>query len=126
MTLSNDEFRRILSDPSKRIEGDIAWQQDEDHSPCWEFRAEVQNNDGWSLFVRGSYNPQIPALTYALILRPVGRIYALDLGKDHHNPQCDLVGEKHKHHWTEQFRDKQAYAPADITAGASDPIAVWQ
>ena len=56
----------------------------------------------------------------------VGRIYGLDLGKDHHNPQCNQVGEKHKHKWTEQFRDKQAYVPDDITEAASDPQAVWK
>jgi len=52
-------------------------------------------------------------------------VYGLDLGKDHHNPQCDQVGEKHKHRWTEQFRDKEAFVPQDIAAEASDPVAVW-
>jgi hypothetical protein len=56
----------------------------------------------------------------------VGRVYGLDIGKDHHNPQCEQVGEKHKHRWTERFRDKEAYVPHDITAPASDPVAVWQ
>ncbi|MGH8191833.1 MAG: DUF6978 family protein, partial [Rhodanobacteraceae bacterium] len=42
------------------------------------------------------------------------RIYGLDLGKDHHNPQCNQVGEKHKHRWTDQYRDKEAYEPRDI------------
>ena len=41
-------------------------------------------------------------LTYALILKTAGRIYGLDLGKDHHNPQCEQVGEKHKHRWSER------------------------
>ena len=61
-----------------------------------------------------------------LILKTTGRVYGLDLGKDHHNPQCDQVGEKHKHKWTEQFRDKEAYEPYDITESASDPVAVWR
>lgn len=126
MTLTNTEFETILSDTSKRIDGDIVWQEDEDHSPCVEFRAEVQSDAGWPLFVRGSYNPLIPALTYVMILKTSGRVYGLDLGKDHHNPQCDQVGEKHKHKWTEQFRDKEAYVPEDITESASDPVAVWR
>jgi hypothetical protein len=124
--LSNAEFEAILSDASKRIDGDIAWQEDEDHSPCVEFRAEVQSDAGWPLFVRGSYNPFIPALSYVLILTTSGRVYGLDLGKDHHNPECNQVGEKHKHKWTEQFRDKEAYVPNDITAPASNPVAVWR
>jgi hypothetical protein len=125
MSLTNTEFETILSDATKQIEGDIAWQEDEDHSPAIEFRAEVASDAGWPLFVRGSYNPLVPAVTFALILKTVGRVYALDLGKDHHNPECEQVGEKHKHQWTEKFRDKEAYVPKDITAEASDPVAVW-
>jgi hypothetical protein len=126
MALTNTEFAAILSDATKRIDVDIAWEEDEDHSPSVEFRAEVQSDAGWPLFVRGSFNPLIPALSYALILKTTGRVYALDLGKDHHNPQCTQVGEKHKHRWTEQFRDKEAYVPPDITEPASNPTEVWR
>ncbi len=126
MTLTNTEFDTILDDTSKQIDGDIDWQEDEDHSLSVEFRAEVQSDAGWPLFVRGSYNPLIPALSYMLILKTVGRVYGLDLGKDHHNPQCNQVGETHKHKWTEQFKDKEAYVPDDITHSANDPVAVWQ
>lgn len=126
MALTNTEFETILGDRSKRIESDIDWQEDEDHSPSVEFRAEVRSDAGWALFVRGSYNPLIPALSYALILKTAGRVYALDLGKDHHNPRCDQVGERHKHRWTEQFRDREAYVPDDITAEASKPLEVWR
>lgn len=123
--LTTYAFEAILNDPSKRIQGDISWQEDEDHSPSVEFRAEVQSDEGWPLFVRGSYNRLIPALSYVLILQTEGRIYGLDLGKNHHNPQCNYVGDRHKHAWTEQFRDKQAYVPEDITRPASDPVKVW-
>lgn len=125
MSLTNTEFDTILDDPSKVITDPIAWQEDEDHSPSLEFRAEVHSNAGWPLFIKATYNPLIPALSYALILKTVGRVYALDLGKDHHNPQCNRIGEKHKHRWTEQFRDKEAYVPEDITAPATDPVEVW-
>lgn len=126
MTLSNAEFETILSDGTKQIDASIFWQEDEDHSPAVEFRAEVQSDAGWPLFVRGSYNPLIPALTYALILKTSGRVYALDLGKDHHNPECNQIGEKHKHRWTETLRDKEAYVPDDITVDASDPVGAWK
>ncbi|MDH3460699.1 MAG: hypothetical protein OEM00_06905 [Burkholderiaceae bacterium] len=125
MAITQTEFETLLSNTSKRLEGDIVWQEDEDRSPCFEFRAEVQSSSGWPLFVKGSFNPLIPALSYALILKSAGRIYALDLGKDHHNPQCTQVGEVHKHRWSEQFRDKDAYMPTDISAAPSDPVAVW-
>ena len=49
-----------------------------------------------------------------------------DLGKDHHNPQCEQVGEKHKHQWSERYADKEAYVPDDVNAPVSDPVAVWK
>ncbi|NLX97568.1 MAG: hypothetical protein GXY83_15475 [Rhodopirellula sp.] len=126
MPLTNAEFEALLANPSKEIVGDLGWSEDEDHSPSVEFRAEVQSDAGWPLFVRGSYNQLAGALSYSLILKTTGRVYGLDLGKDHHNPTCDQVGEKHKHRWKEQFKDKEAYVPADITAPVTDPVAVWQ
>jgi hypothetical protein len=126
MSLTQNEFEAILADPSKRIDGDISWIEDEDHSPSVEFRVEIQSEPGYPLFLRGSYNPLAQALTFALIHRGAGRIYALDLGKDHHNPDCHNVGEKHKHKWREPVRDKEAYVPEDIQAPVNDPLAVWQ
>lgn len=126
MALTTAEFAAIMDDGTKRIVGDIAWSEDEDHSPALEFSGKVLSESGWPLFVRGSYNRLAGALTFALILKSEGRIYALDLGKDHHNPQCTRVGEKHKHRWAEAFRDKEAYSPDDITAPVSDPVSVWR
>ncbi len=62
----------------------------------------------------------------ALVHRAVGRIYALDLGADHHNPDCNRIGEKHKHRWKEGFRDKEAYVPRYITAPWDRPCDVWR
>ena len=126
MSLTNAEFDSIIQDKSKRIEGNIDWIEDEDHSPARVFRANIESAAGWPLFVQGRYNPLACTLTYALILKTAGRIYGLDLGKDHHNPQCNQVGEKHKHKWSEQYRDTEAYVPSDITAQVSDPVEVWK
>ncbi len=124
--MTHAEFEALLADTTKRIEGDIAWSDDEDQSPAVEFRAEVASEIGYPLFVRGSFNPEAQTLTYALIHRGVGRVYGLDLGKDHHNPSCDHTGETHKHRWTDAARDKEAYVPPDITAPPSDPVEAWQ
>jgi hypothetical protein len=124
--LTQAEFEAILADDSKKIAGDISWQDDEDHSPSVEFRVEVESSAGYPLFVRASFNPLIPAVTFAVIHKGAGRIYALDLGKDHHNPDCTNVGEKHKHRWKETVRDKEAYVPADISAAADNPLQLWQ
>ena len=124
--LTQQEFEAILADDSKRIDGDIPWREDPEHSPSREFRVELASDAGWPLFVVARFNPYAGTLTYALIHRGAGRIYALDLGADHHNPTCQRVGEKHKHRWTEGFRDKEAYVPDDVTAPWNDAVAVWQ
>ena len=125
MPLTQAEFESILNDASKSIEGNLEWQPDPDHSPSVEFRAEVDSDAGHPLVVVGSYNRLVQALSYTLLHRESGRVYALDLGKDHRNPDGQLVGEKHKHRWTEKHRDKEAYDPPDITSGPSQPLQVW-
>ena len=125
MTITQQEFEGILADDTKEITHDLIWRDDEDHSPAREFRAAVASEAGYPLFVVGRYNSVIGTLTYALIHRAAGRIYALDLGADHHNPDCNRVGEKHKHRWTDGFRDKQAYVPEDITESWDRPVEVW-
>lgn len=124
--LTQQEFETILDDTSKVIQGDIEWQEDEDHSPSVEFRVEIVSSAGWPLFVKGSYNRDVKALTFAIIFQRSARIYALDLGKKHRNPDGIEVGEKHKHRWSERFRDKEAYEPPDITATTDRPLDVWQ
>jgi hypothetical protein len=119
------EIAAILNDQTKRIDGDISWSTDEDHSPAVEFRVDVPFPELGLLSIKGSFNQRAQKLSYVLIHRGVGRIYALDLGSDHHNPDCHNVGEKHKHRWSEKLRDKEAYVPEDITEPASEPVAVW-
>lgn len=123
--MTDDEFDAIMKD-EKVIQGNITWKEDEDHSPAMEFRIDVQSKRGLPLFVHGRYNADAETLNFALVSWTTGRIYGLDLGRDHHNPECTRVGEKHKHRWSEQYRDKEAYVPKDIAADASDPVAVWQ
>ena len=124
--MNQSEFEALMADASKTIEGEIRWSNDEDHSPAVEFRADVTSEAGHPLFIRGSYNALARTLSYVLIHKAWGRIYGLDMGKEHHNPTCDLVGETHKHRWSERFRDKEAYVPEDITALVSEPVAVWR
>ena len=124
MTLFQSEFDAILSDDSKTIEGNITWQEE---SLWFKFKAEIQTQSGnYPLSIRGTCNPIILSLSYHVICPPYGRIYGLDLGKDHRNPDGKQVGEKHKHRWSEIYRDKEAYEPKDITASGDDPITVWK
>lgn len=123
--MNQTDFETLLNDTTKRIVSDITWADDEDHSPTVEFRVEVESDAGYPIFIKGSFNWLAGALSYTLVHRGSGRIYALDLGKDHHNPSCNNVGEKHKHRWNESLRDKEAYVPAEITAPVTDPVSVW-
>ena len=126
MPLTDQELASILADETKRIQEDITWREDEDHSPAVEFRVELESMNGWPLVLKGYYNAAAGTLSYTLILKTTGRIYGLDLGKAHHNPQCEQVGEKHKHRWSEQYGDKEAYVPDDVNAPVADPVAVWK
>ena len=66
MPLSDAEFDAILTDCTKLIEGDIVWQEDEDHSPSLEFKVEIATAGGWPLFMKGTYNPLVPTIQYKL------------------------------------------------------------
>lgn len=120
------EMQAIIEDGSKQIHGDIAWAEDEDHSHALEFRTDVDSSPGYPLVVKGRVNQKARTLTFCLIHRGAGPIYRLDLGKDHHNPTCQYVGDKHKHVWTERTRDKEAYVPGDITEPVTNPLGVWR
>lgn len=125
MATSEQEIESILADTTKQISGDIVWTDDVDHSPAKEFRVEVQTDNELPLFVVGRFNPFSGQLSFAFILRGTGRVYALDLGRDHRNPEGVCVGEKHKHRWLDGFRDTMAYVPVDITETWERPVAVW-
>lgn len=126
MPITQAEFEAMLQDDNKHIEGDIQWSRDEDDSPAVEFRVDVLSSAGYPLEARGRYNSLAGKLSYLLTHRSAGRVYALDLGADHHNPTCQHVGDKHKHKWSDVYGDKHAYVPDDITFDAHHPVKVWQ
>lgn len=115
------EYEALMSDITKRIDRHIDWSEDEDHSPAVSFRVEVLSNPAYPLYAKGYLNRAARKLTYVLIHRAEGRIYGLDLGKEHRNPDDSLVGEKHKHRWSEQTGVKNAYVPEDITSTVDRP-----
>ena len=126
MSLSRAEFESILSDTSKTVKGDILWKPDLKYDLWLKFKAAILlDRETYVLTVHGTYNTLIEALSYVIICPQYGRIYGLDMGEDHRNPDGKLVGEKHKHRWSEIYRDKEAYVPPDITAPANDPVEVW-
>jgi hypothetical protein len=75
--------------------------------------------------MKSTFNSLVTAISFVLISKAAGRIYALDLGKGHGNPDGVRVGDPHKHRWSGQFKDKESYEPIDIAATADDPVQVW-
>lgn len=122
--MSQQEYEGIISDTTKVIDEVIAW-EGAGNSPMRQFTVNIQSDDGHPIFVKGWYNPGSGKLSYSIIHRSVGRIYGLDLGADHVNPNGESVGDKHKNFWVPGRRDKWAYVPEDITETWDRPAAVW-
>ncbi len=118
-------FEAILADDTKWIRGDLSWHSDEYMTSTKTFQAPIHSDRRYPLKIVGRWNPRAGKLSYVLLHRGTGRIYALDMGANHRNPTGELVGETHKHEWTDEFKDKQAYVPMDITAPWNQPLAVW-
>ena len=125
MTLSQLEYDAIIADETKRIEGDISWTPGQNPLAMM-FRHNVNSDKGFPLFLQGWYNPYSGKLSYAIIYHGVGRIYGLDLGADHINPDGRAIGETHKNYWTPENRDTWAYVPEDITSPWDRPVEVWE
>lgn len=123
--MNQGEYEALMSDTTKRIDRQIDWSIDEDHSPAVSFLVEINSEPAYPLYAKGYLNRAARKLTYVLIHRAEGRIYGLDLGKAHRNPDGISVGEKHKHRWSERFGVKDAYVPADITETVDRPVEVW-
>ena len=124
MPLTQQEYDAIMADGTKAIDGNIVW-EGHFNSPAREFRIDIESNEGYPIFIKGWYNPSSGKLSYAIIHRSVGRIYGLDLGAEHYNPDGEPVGEKHKNYWVLGYRDKWAYVPEEITDTWDRPVAVW-
>ncbi len=124
--MSQQEYDAIIDDRTKVIEADIVW-EGAGNSLTREFRMDIASDEGHPIFVKGWYNPRSGKLSFSIIHRTVGgRIYGLDLGAEHYNPDGKPVGEKHKNYWVSGYRDKWAYVPDDITGTWDRPIQVWE
>ena len=125
MTLSQSEYNDIINDPTKTITGDIAW-EGMPNALARRFRIDIESFEGYPVFVQGWTNFSSGKLSYTIVHRAVGRIYGLDLGAEHKNPDGESVGEKHKNYWVPGSRDKWAYVPDDITADWDSPVEAWE
>ena len=106
--MTDAELREILDDDTKAIQENIVWTQSKSISHAVEFRVRVDNELGFALWVKGSYNRELGKTSFILFSQEAGRLLAVDAGADHHNRSCENVGELHLHHWNEQTRDREA------------------
>lgn len=127
MSFDENILDDFLNDTTKKVEIDIRWKEDDDHSPTQEFMVDILNAQGLPVVLKGTFNGLAKSLSFVVLLKGTGRIYALDLGAEHRNPDTrELVGRKHKHKWTDAHRDKWAYCPEDITETVENISGVWQ
>ncbi len=105
---ADHEVAQLLDDPGKRVVGDLHWRPDD--ADGHEFVAPVRSTTG-ELVVRGQRCPAAGSLRFALVLRGVGRIIALDLGHPHLGPDGRSTGELHLHRWQPGHRDRLAETP---------------
>lgn len=136
--INQEKFEKIIVDSDKIIQGDIVWDKNKRTPPAYEFRVNIISRASYPLIVKGWYNYAANKLSYSIIYcdNEGIRIYGLDLGEDHKNPDGVKIGRKHKHRWLNEYYedkwnrkifigDKKAYVPDDITASVTDPVGVW-
>ena len=125
-TLSESDVLAIIGDTSKVIEGDIEWQAQTTMRHAQRFRVPVSSEVWDGLMLQGWFSPAARKLSYTLFIPEHGRIYGLDLGAEHVNPDGERVVGTHKVRWTAEHGDRLGYVPADITVDWSEPVLVWQ
>ena len=111
MALSQLEYDAIVANETKRIQGDMFWRSSQNPLATM-FRHDIDSNEGFPLFLQGWYNPYSGKLSYAIIYRGVGRIYGLDLGAEHINPDGRAVGED-----TQESLDSRIQGYVGLRAG---------
>ncbi len=113
--LQEAEAEHIVRLP-KRVKGPNNWQQRDDGN--WYMEMPVEAPEQWPLRLYGRFNPRTGCYTFILFCGTLN-VRRLDVGKRHHNPDCNDVGPVHKHTWTDRSGDKWAYEPSDISSANS-------
>jgi len=108
--LTEAEAERILQLP-KWIDTEPQWQQNEYGD--WIMRVPVLADEQVPLEWYARFNPRTGNYTSILFWQRIN-LRRLDVGKLHHNPDCQNVGRIHKHCWTDAARNHVAYEPAEM------------
>ena len=110
--LTEAEAERILQLP-KWVEAEPEWRQNENGD--WTARVPVLATEQMTLEWYARFNPRTDNYTSILFWHRIN-LRRLDVGKIHHNPDCQNVGRIHKHGWTDAVHDHIAYEPLEISS----------
>lgn len=146
--MTQADFETFLNDPTKSI-GDHPprWTAKPNHPALLFFHADFLGESAEDMFLEGSWNRKKGTVSFTICHRGTRsrhgrmgqRVYSLDLGVEHPNPDKTVCGSPHKHRWKEDLRlygfpgcpepcwgDEEAYVPTDITATVADPAGLWR
>jgi hypothetical protein len=95
--------------------------------PYFKARADVDGVDGVELAVEFTWNPRCnkaSACFFAKHVRPIwSRLYGIDTGEDHHNPDCAMTGDPHRHNmWSIKHGARFAAGAADLAGKSRDEV----
>ncbi|HEY8361980.1 MAG TPA: hypothetical protein VIK77_03735 [Tissierellaceae bacterium] len=125
-TLLTEEEANTIIAMEKVIVDDIIWKR-MDEKACFEFNVPVLLDYPGKLVLIGTKSFFREKYSFTLLYNNEFRIRGLDVGKGHRNPpDKKQVGKKHKHKWTDLYKDKWAYVPNDITDGAKVTQALFE
>jgi hypothetical protein len=82
-------------------------------------RGEVQSQTGFELAVEVTWSSRTQKSSACLFVKRVkplwSRIFGIDLGDDHHNPDCVMTGDPHRHNqWTVRHGSRFASPAPDL------------
>jgi hypothetical protein len=120
LTITEQEANRII-EMDKTIEDSIKWTKKPQREGIYEFIVPVEIDDPYTkLTLIVNRNEKNQKFSFTILYNSTVRIKSLDIGKGHKNPpdRKQNVGKKHKHTWTNEWKDQWAYKPDDITDGA--------
>lgn len=105
--LSKEEVDRLIK-LDKIIYEDIVWQHS--HKKVYKFAVEIDIGENYELKLVGTANFLVDKYSYVLLIDGE-RVRAIDIGEDHHNPDCYYTGEYHFHNsWDEKNKVRYAVA----------------
>ncbi len=92
--MDEQEFEQLRRLPGKSVRQDIVFVRNTKTAPSLVFDGvPVENDLGWDIVVNGTYNPDVPALTFNFYVRGVGPVCRICVNSTNHKD----VGRTHKH-----------------------------